>query len=359
MQALFTSLATRSFGRLAAVGGTVGTIVSGLAALWWSSRQSEPPLPAFPPPVPAPEPTILDKLWSKAAEAVTRKPVAAAVALVGLVVTGIGVELYRQFQNRRMIFDMIEDFYAACVRGAPDGRGLPQLSKADCAMLVMRRATAYAAAVVTWTDDEPVVVKAIRVMAFSCQHGVLGHGHASDVIDGISVVFDFLGRRDPRADVVVAAIEFFHLVAKSGDDAVLPFIVRPEMWRLLDEYPGRYSKLRDAPYLEHMRTIRYTIDEFSNRDASANKPRQRPHRGFGDMRSVAELEWVEHHRTLGLAVGCSADDVTKAYRQLALQWHPDKNSDAVDEATAKLQELNAARDALLNETLRRQFASGR
>lgn len=48
----------------------------------------------------------------------------------------------------------------------------------------------------------------------------------------------------------------------------------------------------------------------------------------------------EAYTTLGLPRGASSDEVKKAYRKLALQFHPDKNPNPA--ATAKFQQLSAA-----------------
>ncbi|KAG1705070.1 hypothetical protein DVH05_005094 [Phytophthora capsici] len=52
------------------------------------------------------------------------------------------------------------------------------------------------------------------------------------------------------------------------------------------------------------------------------------------------LSIQEAYNTLGLTRGASAQEVKKAYRKLALQFHPDKNPDPA--ATAKFQQLSAA-----------------
>ena len=40
------------------------------------------------------------------------------------------------------------------------------------------------------------------------------------------------------------------------------------------------------------------------------------------------------------------NELKKAYRALAIQWHPDKNPDKIAEATARMQKINAAYDLL-------------
>ena len=49
-----------------------------------------------------------------------------------------------------------------------------------------------------------------------------------------------------------------------------------------------------------------------------------------------------------LGVSKSADDaaIKKAYRKLALKWHPDKNPDNKEEAEAKFKEVSEAYDVL-------------
>lgn len=40
-----------------------------------------------------------------------------------------------------------------------------------------------------------------------------------------------------------------------------------------------------------------------------------------------------HYEVLGVQHDATTDEIKKAYKKLALQWHPDKNPDRVEECT--------------------------
>lgn len=54
----------------------------------------------------------------------------------------------------------------------------------------------------------------------------------------------------------------------------------------------------------------------------------------------------DYYEVLGVSKGASPEELKKAYRKLALEWHPDRNKSA--EATQKFKEINEAYEVLGN-----------
>ena len=62
----------------------------------------------------------------------------------------------------------------------------------------------------------------------------------------------------------------------------------------------------------------------------------------------------DYYTTLGVARGASGDDLKKAYRKLAMQFHPDRNP-GDKSAEAKFKEINEAYDVLKDEQKRAAY----
>lgn len=60
---------------------------------------------------------------------------------------------------------------------------------------------------------------------------------------------------------------------------------------------------------------------------------------------------------LGVSKNASPDEIKKAYRRLAIKWHPDKNVKNRDEATEKFKEISEAYQVLSNEKDRMSYDS--
>ncbi|XP_004081751.1 dnaJ homolog subfamily B member 2 [Oryzias latipes] len=61
---------------------------------------------------------------------------------------------------------------------------------------------------------------------------------------------------------------------------------------------------------------------------------------------------VDYYKILGVPKTASQDDIKKAYRKLALKWHPDKNPDNKEEAEKKFKELAEAYEVLSDKSKR-------
>ena len=64
---------------------------------------------------------------------------------------------------------------------------------------------------------------------------------------------------------------------------------------------------------------------------------------------------VDYYTTLEVPRNASASDIKKAYRKLALKWHPDKNPNCQDEATKKFKEISEAYEVLSDEKKRSSY----
>jgi len=85
---------------------------------------------------------------------------------------------------------------------------------------------------------------------------------------------------------------------------------------------------------------------------------------IGLREAKIELKKSKHknyYKVLGVEKNCTESDIKKAYRKLALQWHPDKNSSTEElkiQAEAKFKEITEAYSVLSDPDKRRKHDLG-
>jgi curved DNA-binding protein len=66
------------------------------------------------------------------------------------------------------------------------------------------------------------------------------------------------------------------------------------------------------------------------------------------------MAFIDYYKVLGLDKNASQDDIKKAYRKLARQYHPDLNP-GNEEAKKKFQQINEANEVLSNPDMRKKY----
>lgn len=111
------------------------------------------------------------------------------------------------------------------------------------------------------------------------------------------------------------------------------------------------------------------IHELFDKAAEAKARQRQDEKDYkAKKRERARLEYHLRHKkdydVLGVQLGASKDECKRAYRKLAVRWHPDKHpeGDARVEAEAKFKEIQRAFDALMttdeNQTIEALAAKG-
>lgn len=64
---------------------------------------------------------------------------------------------------------------------------------------------------------------------------------------------------------------------------------------------------------------------------------------------------TDYYAVLGVARTATADEIKKAYRKLAIKWHPDKNKEREGQATERFKAISEAYEVLSNAEKRRLY----
>ena len=75
-------------------------------------------------------------------------------------------------------------------------------------------------------------------------------------------------------------------------------------------------------------------------------------RQFNQRMSKEEAEEIldddDPYHVLGLNYGASQLEIKRAFKKLAMKWHPDRNPENVEAATRMMQKINAAYSLLIS-----------
>src|SRR5581483_6736859 len=67
---------------------------------------------------------------------------------------------------------------------------------------------------------------------------------------------------------------------------------------------------------------------------------------------------ANYYETLGVTKSASAEDIKKAYRKQALEWHPDRHPNDKEAAEKKFKEINEAYQVLSNPQKKQMYDAG-
>lgn len=67
---------------------------------------------------------------------------------------------------------------------------------------------------------------------------------------------------------------------------------------------------------------------------------------------------MDYYKILGLSKNATQEEIKKAYRKLAMKWHPDKNKDNAHNAEQKFKEISEAYQVLSDPHKRQSYDNG-
>ena len=93
--------------------------------------------------------------------------------------------------------------------------------------------------------------------------------------------------------------------------------------------------------------IEEAIDNREQKQKQRQKEYDRKREAKWRNRQMYHMRHTRDYEALGLPIGASKADVRRAYKQLAVQWHPDKHPEDPEAAKAKFQEISRAYNSLM------------
>lgn len=110
---------------------------------------------------------------------------------------------------------------------------------------------------------------------------------------------------------------------------------------------ARFTRIRNIDFYQMQNYYTYGFDWKENQD-NRSRYKQRQNESQNAQKPKTDKAWA--YKILGLPNNASEKEIKKAYRQLAQQYHPDKQTGSSDEeiknATEKFREINEAYEIL-------------
>ena len=66
----------------------------------------------------------------------------------------------------------------------------------------------------------------------------------------------------------------------------------------------------------------------------------------------------DYYEVLSVSKNATDDEIRKAYKKLAIKWHPDKNPDNKEQAEEKFKEISEAYSVLSDPKKKREYDNG-
>jgi len=108
------------------------------------------------------------------------------------------------------------------------------------------------------------------------------------------------------------------------------------------------DKFEDA-----VRTFQQVLEKAEGEDAQKAREKLRE----AEI-ALKQSQEKNYYKILGVSRKANKKEIKKAYRDLALKWHPDKNTDNQEEAEAKFTDISEAHEVLSDDELRGKYDRG-
>jgi hypothetical protein len=109
--------------------------------------------------------------------------------------------------------------------------------------------------------------------------------------------------------------------------------------------PPSLQTLPSSPFLSHFSSP--GTRPYNDIDGNAKAKRRQFHsreqaQALSGKKRSDQAMGLDYYKILGVDKGATDDDLKKAYRKLAMKWHPDKNPNSKEEAENKFKQISEA-----------------